>query len=146
MKDIIYLVEDNEDDIELTMRAFKEANIANKVIIARDGAEALEYLLGNASEDRRQPAVILLDLKLPKIDGLEVLRRIRAAEATRLTRVVVLTSSEQEEDLVNSYRFGCNSFVRKPVAFADFAEAVRQLGLYWLILNEPPPDAEGTAK
>ena len=146
----ILLVEDNPDDEAIILRTLRRYQVTNEVEVAHDGAEALDYLFANGKYAARDagatPAIVLLDLKLPKIDGLEVLRRIRAAEATRLTRVVVLTSSEQEEDLVNSYRFGCNSFVRKPVAFADFAEAVRQLGLYWLILNEPPPDAEGTAK
>ena len=140
MKDIIYLVEDNEDDIELTMRAFKEANIANKVIIARDGAEALEYLLGDGSEDRDVPAVILLDLKLPKVDGLEVLQRLRSDERTRLIPVVILTSSIEERDMINGYKLGANSYIRKPVDFIRFSEAVKQLGLYWLVLNESPPD------
>jgi len=140
MRGIIYLVEDNEDDIELTMRAFKEANIANKVIIARDGAEALEYLLGDGSEDRDVPAVILLDLKLPKVDGLEVLQRLRSDERTRLIPVVILTSSIEERDMINGYKLGANSYIRKPVDFIRFSEAVKQLGLYWLVLNESPPD------
>jgi DNA-binding response OmpR family regulator len=140
MKGIIYLVEDNEDDIELTMRAFKEANIANKVIIARDGAEALEYLLGDGSEDRDVPAVILLDLKLPKVDGLEVLQRLRDNERTQLVPVVILTSSTEERDMINGYKLGANSYIRKPVDFIQFSEAVKQLGLYWLVLNESPPE------
>ena len=140
MKDIIYLVEDNEDDIELTIRAFKEANIINQVIIARDGAEALEYLLGDGFEDRDVPAVILLDLKLPKVDGLEVLQRIRSDERTRLIPVVILTSSVEERDMINGYKLGANSYIRKPVDFIRFSEAVKQLGLYWLVLNESPPD------
>ena len=140
MRGIIYLVEDNEDDIELTMRAFKEANIANKVIIARDGAEALEYLLGDGSEDRDVPAVILLDLKLPKVDGLEVLQRLRSDERTRLIPVVILTSSTEERDMINGYKLGANSYIRKPVDFIQFSEAVKQLGLYWLVLNESPPE------
>jgi two-component system, response regulator len=140
---IIFLVEDNPDDEELTLRAFKKKNIANEVVVARDGAEALDYLFAQGVFKDRDvsilPAVILLDLKLPKIDGLEVLKRIRADQRTKLLPIVVLTSSKEELDLLNSYSSGCNSYVRKPVDFDSFAEAIAQLGLYWLVLNEPPP-------
>ena len=140
---IILLVEDNPDDIELTLMALKKNNIQNEVVVARDGVEALDYLLGtgpHAGRDLRvMPAVVLLDLKLPKIDGLEVLRRIRADERTRFVPVVVLTSSKEEQDLSASYQNGCNSYVRKPVSFAEFVEATRNLGLYWLLLNEIAP-------
>lgn len=140
---IIFLVEDNPDDEELTLRAFKKKNIANEVVVARDGAEALDYLFAQGAFKDRDvsilPAVILLDLKLPKIDGLEVLKRIRADQRTKLLPIVVLTSSKEEQDLLNSYSSGCNSYVRKPVDFDSFAEAIAQLGLYWLVLNEPPP-------
>lgn len=138
----ILLVEDNPDDEELTLRAFRQNNILNEVAVAHDGQEALDYLFcqgAHAARDPRQmPAVVLLDLKLPKIDGLEVLRRIRADERTRLQAVVILTSSKEEQDLVNGYRLGANSYIRKPVDFTKFMEAVRQLGFYWLVLNEPP--------
>jgi two-component system response regulator len=140
---IILLVEDNPDDEELTLMAFRQNNILNIVHVARDGAEALEYLFGadgpDAAEPARLPSVILLDLKLPKMDGFEVLRRIRASERTRLIPVVILTSSKEDQDLVEGYRLGCNSYVRKPVDFAQFADATRQLGMYWLLLNEPAP-------
>ena len=132
---VILLVEDNPDDEALTRRALQRNNVKNELIVARDGQEALDYLLGGG----RLPHLILLDLKLPKIDGLEVLRRLRADERTRLLPVVVLTSSNEERDLVSSYRLGANSYVRKPVDFNEFSEAARQLGLYWLLLNEPPP-------
>lgn len=139
----ILLVEDNPDDEALTLRALKKNNILNEVIVARDGAEALDYLFGTGAYAGRDttvmPAVILLDLKLPKIDGLEVLRRLRADKRTRLLPVVILTSSKEEQDLINGYSLGANSYVRKPVDFVKFVEAVRQLGLYWLVLNEPPP-------
>jgi two-component system response regulator len=136
----ILLVEDNPDDEALTIRAFKKNNIKNDVVVARDGAQALDYLFGKDTEGgKRLPQIILLDLKLPKIDGLEVLKRIRADERTRLLPVVILTSSKEEQDLMASYRFGCNSYIRKPVDFDEFVEAARQLGLYWLLLNEPPP-------
>jgi two-component system response regulator len=140
---VILLVEDNPDDEALTLRALKKNNIRNAVVVARDGAEALDYLFGTGASAGREapelPQVVLLDLKLPKVDGLEVLRRLRAHPRTRLLPVVILTSSKEERDLVNGYALGANSYVRKPVDFAEFTEAVRQLGLYWLILNEPPP-------
>jgi CheY-like chemotaxis protein len=133
---MILLVEDDPDHELLTIRALKKSNIANDVRVARDGEEAIKLLLG---ENAIQPQVILLDLKLPKIDGLEVLRRIRTSEATRMLPVVVLTSSDEERDVVRSYQLGVNSYIRKPVNFNDFAEATRQLGMYWLVLNECPP-------
>ena len=139
----ILLVEDNPDDEELALRALRKRNISNQVVICRDGAEALEYIFGTGKYAGRSvtdfPAVTLLDLKLPKVDGLAVLERIRADERTRPMPVVVLTSSSQEMDIVRSYRLGANSFVRKPVEFEQFMEAVQLLGLYWLLLNEPPP-------
>jgi CheY-like chemotaxis protein len=140
---IILLVEDNLDDVELTLHAFKKNNIKNEVTVINDGAEALEYLFGEGKYKDRDlsimPAVILLDIKLPKIDGLEVLRRLRANELTQYIPVVILTSSKEEQDIINGYRFGVNSYVRKPVNFNQFAEAVNNLGLYWLLLNEAPP-------
>lgn len=139
----ILLVEDNPDDEALTLRAFQKNNIRNEVVIARDGVEALDYIFGTGAHAGRDPedtpAVILLDLKLPKIDGLEVLRRLRSDQRTRLTPVVILTSSKEEQDLIRSYSLGANSYVRKPVDFSEFMEAVRQLGMYWLVLNEPAP-------
>ena len=140
---IIMLLEDNPDDEALTLRALRKNNIQNEVVVARDGVEALDYLFGSGAytgrDTRIKPLVILLDLKLPKIDGLEVLRRLRSDERTRFIPVVVLTSSKEEQDLINSYRLGCNSYIRKPIDFIQFVEAVRQLGLYWLVLNEAPP-------
>jgi two-component system response regulator len=137
----ILLVEDNPDDEELTMRALRK--IANEVVVARDGSEALEFIFGtgrHAGRDvERLPAVILLDLKLPKLSGLDVLQRLRADPRTRLVPVVVLTSSSEDEDMLRSYRFGANSYVRKPVEFGAFANAVTQLGVYWMLLNESPP-------
>lgn len=135
----ILLVEDNPDDEELTLLAFQQNHISNTITVARDGAEALDLLFGpDGAGGTVQPAIILLDLKLPKVDGLEVLRRIRGDERTKFLPVVVLTSSREEQDLLASYSLGCNSYVRKPVNFAEFLEAVRQLGLYWLLLNETP--------
>jgi two-component system response regulator len=137
---VILLVEDNQDDEELALLAFRRSNIANEIVVARDGAEALDYLLGDAAPaGRALPQVVLLDLKLPKINGLEVLRRLRADPRTKRLPVVVLTSSREEQDLIESYDLGANSYVRKPVDFAQFAEAVRQLQIYWLVLNEAPP-------
>jgi CheY-like chemotaxis protein len=135
-KKMILLVEDDPDHELLTIRALKKANIANDIRIARDGEEAIELLLG---ENAIQPQVVLLDLKLPKMDGLEVLRRIRTSDLTRTQPVVVLTSSDEERDVIRSYQLGVNSYIRKPVNFNDFAEATRQLGMYWLVLNECPP-------
>ena len=137
MKRKILLVEDNPDDVALTLRALKKNNIANEVIVAKDGIEALDYLFGDNATS--VPAVILLDLKLPKIDGLEVLERLRKDERTKFAPVVVLTSSKEEQDLVRSYKLGANSYIRKPVDFIQFSDAVRQLGLYWLGLKEPAP-------
>jgi CheY-like chemotaxis protein len=140
---LIMLVEDNPDDEELTLRALKQAKIANEIIVARDGAEALDFVFGTGSHQGRDlakmPAVILLDLKLPKIPGLDVLQKLRADPRTRLTPVVVLTSSSEDQDMVRSYQLGANSYVRKPVEFNAFASAVSQLGMYWVLLNEPPP-------
>ncbi len=135
----ILLVEDNPDDEELTILAFQQNHISNAITVAHDGAEALDLLFGpDGQGGQMQPSIILLDLKLPKVDGLEVLRRIRGDERTKFLPVVILTSSREEQDLIASYRLGCNSYVRKPVNFAEFLEAVRQLGLYWLLLNETP--------
>ena len=133
---LILLVEDDPDHELLTIRALKKSNIANEIKVARDGAEALELLFG---ADPIRPQVILLDLKLPKVEGLEVLRRVRETQETRMLPVVVLTSSDEERDVVRSYQLGVNSYIRKPVNFNDFAEATRQLGMYWLVLNECPP-------
>jgi DNA-binding response OmpR family regulator len=133
---LILLVEDDPDHELLTIRALKKSNIANDVRVARDGEEAINLLFG---ENAVHPQVILLDLKLPKVDGLEVLRRIRESETTRMLPVVILTSSDEERDVVRSYKLGVNSYIRKPVNFTDFAEATRQLGMYWLVLNECPP-------
>ncbi|MGH7872963.1 MAG: response regulator [Candidatus Binatia bacterium] len=137
---VILLVEDNPDDAELTLRALKKNNIQNDVVLAHDGVEALDYLFGTGTYAGRDasalPSVTLLDLKLPKVDGLEVLRKIRAHELTRYLPVVILTSSKEQQDLINGYQLGANSYIRKPVDFNQFMEAVRQLGLYWLVLNE----------
>jgi len=143
VKDVILLVEDNPDDILLTKRAFKKSNILNELVIARDGVEALDYLFGTGIYEGRDmnvmPILILLDLNLPKIDGIEILRRLRANERTKLIPVVVLTSSKEQKDLIESYSLGANSYIRKPVDFDQFINAVRQLALYWVLLNEPTP-------
>lgn len=138
----ILLVEDNQDHEILTLRALRKHNILNEVIVARDGAEAIEALFNDSNREDAEPLIpqlILLDLKLPKVDGLEVLKRLRSDDRTRLLPVVVLTSSDEEQDLLSSYELGANSYIRKPVDFDDFVEATRQLGLYWLVLNEAPP-------
>ncbi|HEX9433354.1 MAG TPA: response regulator [Burkholderiales bacterium] len=140
---LIMLVEDSPDDEELTTRALRQAKIANEIVVARDGAEAVDFLFGEgayAGRDlSRMPAVILLDLKLPKLSGLDVLTRLRADPRTKLIPTVILTSSSEEEDMLKSYQFGANSYVRKPIDFGQFANAVSQLGIYWLLLNQPVP-------
>jgi two-component system response regulator len=140
---IILLVEDNADDEKLTLRALEKNNVCNEVVVARNGVEALDYLFGIGAHAGRDlnvmPQVVLLDLKLPKLDGLEVLRRMRADDRTKLLPIVILTSSNEEMDRINGYALGANSYVRKPVDFNQFSEAARQLGLYWLVLNESPP-------
>jgi two-component system, response regulator len=140
---IILLVEDRADDVELTLRAFEKANVANEIVVASDGEEAINYLFGlgrYAGRDPKvMPQVVLMDLKLPKIDGLGVLRRMRADERTRRIPVVIMTSSKEESDVVLGYNLGANSFIRKPVDFVQFVEAANLLGLYWLVINEPPP-------
>lgn len=145
----ILLVEDNPDDVELTLRAFKKNNIKNQVIVANDGVEALDFLFGTGKHAGRDltdmPALLVLDLKLPRIDGLEVLRSVRADERTRLLPVVILTSSKEEQDMVRGYSLGTNSYVRKPIDFNQFTKAVGLLGMYWLLVNEPPP-ARGEKK
>ena len=142
---VILLVEDNPDDEALTLRALKKNNIMNHVAVAHDGAEALDYLFGEGDHAGRDtnimPQVVLLDLKLPKVDGLEVLRRVRSHERTKLLPVVILTSSKEERDMIEGYSLGANSYIRKPVDFVQFGQAVQQLGLYWLVLNEAPPVA-----
>jgi two-component system response regulator len=139
----VLLVEDNPHDEALTLRAFKKSNILNPVKVVRDGVEVLDYLFGSGTFSGRDltdvPAVVLLDLKLPRLDGLEVLRQMRADERTRLLPVIILTSSIEEQDLISGYALGCNSYIRKPVDFTNFIEAVARLGVYWLALNEPPP-------
>jgi two-component system response regulator len=143
-KKVILLVEDNPDDVDLTLRAMKKGNILNEVVVARDGVEALDCLFGTGACANHglsiMPTIVLLDLKLPKIDGLEVLRRLRADERTKFLPVIILTTSKEEQDLINSYKLGANSYIRKPVDFTQFAEAVNQLKLYWLLLNESPPE------
>ncbi len=143
MEKVIMLVEDNPDDEELTLRALRKANIANEVFVARDGTEALDFLFGTGRHAGLQtlpmPAVVLLDLKLPKLNGIDVLKRIRADPRTRLIPVVILTSSSEDEDMLKSYQSGANSYVRKPVEFSSFASAVAQLGMYWMLLNQAPP-------
>ena len=142
----ILLVEDNPDDVALTIRAFKKNNIGNPVIVAKDGVEALDYLFGTGEHTTREvkdlPIIILLDLKLPKIDGLEVLKKIRQNELTHLIPVIILTSSAEEKDKIDGYNLGANSYVRKPVDFSQFTEAIKDLGLYWLIWNETPPQGK----
>ena len=144
---IILLVEDRADDVELTLRAFEKANVANEIVVAGDGEEAINYLFAlgrHAGRDSKvMPRVVLMDLKLPKIDGLGVLRRIRADERTRRLPVVIMTSSKEERDVIQGYNLGANSFVRKPVDFVQFVEAAKLLGLYWLVINEPPPARAG---
>jgi two-component system response regulator len=137
---VIVLIEDNPDDETLTLRALKKNAVGSQVVVLRDGAQALDYLL---AAETSAPQLVLLDLKLPRIDGLEVLRRLRGAPATALLPIVVLTSSNEERDLVESYRLGANSYIRKPVDFEQFTEAVRQLGLYWLVLNQTPQSVAG---
>jgi len=141
---VILLVEDNSDDVELTLRAFRKSKVLNDIVVVRDGVEALDYLFATGPHAGRDPnltpEVVLLDLKLPKIGGLEVLRRLRAEERTRRIPVVVLTSSNEDKDILSSYDLGANSFVRKPVDFAQFLEAAQQLGMYWLVMNEPSPN------
>ena len=132
----ILLIEDNPDDVELTLRAFRKVNLANDVEVVTDGEEALRYIDEHKDVP---PVVVILDLKLPKVEGLEVLKHIRSAEATRLLPVVIMTSSREERDLIDGYRFGANSYIRKPVNFEQFVDSVRTLGIYWLLLNEPPP-------
>lgn len=140
---LILLIEDNPDDEELTLLAFEQNRISNQVVVARDGVEALEYLFGTGKfADRNldvMPALVLLDLQLPRINGLEVLQRLRADNRTKFIPVVILTTSNEQQDLINSYKLGCNSYIRKPVDFEQFQTAVEQLGMYWLLLNEPPP-------
>lgn len=143
MKDrILLLVEDNPDDVDLTLRALRKNNITNEIIVVHDGAEALDCLFGTGVYEGKRvvPAVVLLDLKLPKVDGMEVLKKVRADEKIKLIPVIILTSSKEEQDLINGYKYGCNSYVRKPVEFDEFTRALKDLGLYWLLLNEPPPD------
>ena len=145
-KRIILLVEDNADDTELTRHAVRKHHVANELVAVQDGAEALEYLFGTGAyadrDTRVMPTVILLDLKLPKVDGLEVLRQLRADPRTKLIPVVILTSSEEERDRIEGYSLGCNSYIRKPVDYDQFSKSITQLGLYWLVLNEPPPGVE----
>jgi two-component system response regulator len=140
---IILLIEDNPSDVELTKRALSKAKIANELVVAEDGQEALDYLFGTGNfsgrDDLPRLAMILLDLKLPKVDGLEVLKQIRANVRTKRLPVVILTSSQEEQDIIKGYDLGANSYIRKPVDFLQFAEAIKILGLYWLVLNEPPP-------
>lgn len=144
MNKTILLVEDNPDDVKLTLRAFKRNNVANPIVVARDGVEALDYLFARGAYAGRRgkalPALILLDLKLPRLDGLAVLKAVRAEELTRLIPLVVLTSSKEEQDMVQSYTLGANSYVRKPVNFSEFLEAARVLGIYWLMINQAPPE------
>jgi two-component system response regulator len=148
--EFILLVEDNPDDVDLTLRAFRKVRIANRIVVVRDGQEALDFLHGTGSHAERDvehtPQVVLLDLKLPRLDGLEVLRRMRADERTRLVPVVILTSSKHDEDRIAGYLNGANSYVCKPVDMVQFLDAVRQLGIYWLLLNQRAPGREDTAR
>jgi two-component system response regulator len=148
MNKVMLLVEDNPSDEKLTIRAFKKSGVSNEIFVVRDGAEALDYLFGTGKFDGRDtaalPAVMLLDLKLPRIDGLEVLRRVRADERTKCLPIVILTASKEHEDIARGYSLGANAYVRKPVDFAEFAEAAKTVGLFWLLLNEPPPNGNGT--
>lgn len=136
----VLLIEDNPDDEELALRAFRKNNISNNVIVARDGAEAIDYFFGPDKDTNPIPLLILLDLKLPKIDGLEVLKRLREDDKTKHIPIVILTSSDEEEDIVKSYCLGCNSYIRKPVDFQQFVDAVKQVELYWLVINIAPPE------
>ena len=149
MSRVVLLVEDNPTDEKLTLRAFSKCGVANEMVVARDGAEALDYLYGTGSYAGRdvsiQPAIVLLDLNLPRLSGLDVLRRLRADKRTALLPVVVLTASKQDEDIVRSYELGANAYVRKPVEFTEFVEAARLLGLFWLLLSEGPPTHRGPA-
>jgi two-component system, response regulator len=148
MNKVLLLVEDNPSDEKLTLRAFKKSGVSNEIVVVRDGAEALDYLFGAGKFDGRDsadlPAVMLLDLKLPRIDGLEVLRRVRADERTRCLPIVILTASKEHEDIARGYSLGANAYVRKPVDFSEFAEAAKTVGLFWLLLNEPPPKSQGS--
>ena len=145
----ILLVEDNPDDVELTIRAFKKNNLLNEIVVAGDGVEALDYLYARGKYSGRDtsnmPAVVLLDLKLPKMNGLEVLKHMRGDELTKLIPVVILTSSKEEQDMINGYKLGANSYIRKPVDFTRFIDAIQQLGIYWLLVNEPPPSLKRRA-
>jgi two-component system response regulator len=147
MSKVILLVEDNPTDEKLTLRALKKLNVSNHVVVVRDGAEALDYLFATGEHAARDPNVLptitLLDLKLPRIDGLEVLRRVRADERTKLLPVLILTSSKEDEDIARGYALGANAYVRKPVDFAEFVNAAQTLGLFWLLVNEPPPQPRG---
>jgi two-component system response regulator len=136
---IIVLIEDNPDDVELTLRAFRQHNLRNEIVVARDGAEANELLFSEQAAEAPVPALVLLDLKLPKLNGLEVLQALRDNPRTALVPVVILTSSVEEEDVVSAYELGANSYIRKPVDFTEFVEAIQQLGMYWLLINQPPP-------
>ena len=142
-RNALLLVEDNPDDEELTLLAFEQSRIVNEVVVAHDGVEALDYLFGRGIYTERDlsdmPALILLDLQLPRLNGLEVLQRLRSDDNTKLIPVVMLTTSNEQQDLINSYRLGCNSYIRKPVDYDQFVTALQQLGMYWLVLNEPPP-------
>lgn len=142
MEKTILLVEDNPDDADLTQRAFRKVDFGNRIRWVQDGAEALEYLLGEGPDAPPLPEIVLLDLNLPKLDGIEVLRRIRANSRTQLLPVIILTSSSEQQDMVDCYKLGANSYVQKPVSFADFLEAAKQLGLYWLVINQTAPALE----